>query len=501
MEEAMNLNGLGQNTVTQPVPQEQVLPNIAAETPVNNQPVAQQTQTVQQPQQAQVQPQQQTVQSNTQPQRTEPVQANNNLGFEDLDMIKELRDEEELQKKQRNESIFSSMEFGPLKKFLEDDDVTDISYSNGGQLWLKTLSKGVYRVEEPGINDALIEKIAFQCSNVMGKTFNMAHPFLDSESAELRMNFIHDSIARNGIAVVFRKTPAKIRLKKEKLIEDNYVSLSVHDFLIKAVQGHCNIIMCGETGSGKTEFLKYLASHTAENEKVVTIEDTLELHLDRIYPHRDIVAMKTNNIASYSDVLVTCMRQNPIWILLSEVRSAEAVTAVRNSISSGHFILSTIHADKAANIPYRLYSLLESNIDVEQFLNTIYRYIQLGVFLRGRFDPKQGKYVREIGEVTEFYVDDNNNCVSNTIYQKTIAGDITYKPISEHLLNYIEGQGIDISDIRASNGNLEKMQKYSDDGTDNETVENKTVENKTVAPVATAQPTPVTPPVAQTANV
>ena len=397
--------------------------------------------------------------------------ANNGTGFEDMDMIKELRAEEESARK--NDSIFSSMDFGPLKKYLDDDDVTDISYSNGGQLWLKTLSKGVYRVEEDGINDALIEKIAFQCSNVMGKTFNMAHPFLDSESAELRMNFIHDSIARNGIAVVFRKTPAKIRLEKDKLMKENYVSLSVHDFLIKAVQGHCNIIMCGETGSGKTEFLKYLASHTAENEKVVTVEDTLELHLDRIYPHRDIVAMKTNNIASYSDVLVTCMRQNPIWILLSEVRSAEAVTAVRNSISSGHFILSTIHADKASNIPYRLYSLLESNIDVEQFMNTIYRYIQLGVFLRGRFDPRQGRYVREIGEVTEFYVNDNNECVSNTIYQKTIRGDVTYKPISEHLLDYLEGQGIDMTDIRESNGDLEKAQSYSDehDENDNQTTE------------------------------
>jgi pilus assembly protein CpaF len=314
------------------------------------------------------------------------------------------------------------------------------------------------------------------------------------------MNFIHESIARNGIAVVFRKTPAKIRLKKEKLMEDNYVSLSVHDFLIKAVQGHCNIIMCGETGSGKTEFLKYLASHTFENEKVVTIEDTLELHLDRIYPHRDIVAMKTNNIASYSDVLVTCMRQNPIWILLSEVRSAEAVTAVRNSISSGHFILSTIHADKASNIPYRLYSLLESNIDVEQFLNTIYRYIQLGVFLRGRFDPKQGKYVREIGEVCEFYVDDDNNCVSNVIYQKTISGEVTYKPISEHLLQYIEGQGIDISDIRKSNGNLEKLQTY-DDELSAEAIEQKEepkeevkVEPVQVQPTPVVNPTPVVAP-------
>ena len=439
----MNLNGMGQLNKPQvpqnPVEQQPVQPEpkIENETPLEPTPV-----------------------ENT---NTEPLKANNDLGFEDLDMVQELRDEEEGQKRQRNESIFSSMEFGPLKKYLEDDDVTDISYSNGGQLWLKTLSKGVYRVEEPGVNDSLIEKIAFQCSNVMGKTFNMAHPFLDSESAELRMNFIHESIARNGIAVVFRKTPAKIRLKKEKLMEDNYVSLSVHDFLIKAVQGHCNIIMCGETGSGKTEFLKYLASHTFENEKIVTIEDTLELHLDRIYPHRDIVAMKTNNIASYSDVLVTCMRQNPIWILLSEVRSAEAVTAVRNSISSGHFILSTIHADKASNIPYRLYSLLESNIDVEQFLNTMYRYIQLGVYLRGRFDPVQSRFIREIGEVCEFYVDDDNNCVSNVIYQKTISGDVTYKPISEHLLQYIEGQGIDISDIRKSNGNLEKLQNYDDE--------------------------------------
>lgn len=348
----------------------------------------------------------------------------------------------------KSENLFSNMDFGPLKKYIDEDDITDISYSNGGQLWLKSLSKGVYRSDEQNINDALVEKIAFQCSNVMGKTFNMAHPFLDSESTELRMNFVHDSIARNGIAAVFRKTPARIRLQKEKLLDEKYITLSIHDFLIKAVQGHSNIIVAGETGSGKTELVKYLASHTAFNEKLITIEDTLELHLDRIFPQRDIVAMKTNNIASYSDVLVTCMRQNPKWILLSEVRSAEAVTAVRNSISSGHNILSTIHADKAENIPQRMYSLLESNIDVEQFLSMIYRYVHMGVYVRGRFDPSQGRFVREIGEVTEFYVDDNNNPIANTIYRKTVTGLETYNNISDHLLEYLEGQGIDITDLR-----------------------------------------------------
>lgn len=338
---------------------------------------------------------------------------------------------------------FSQVDFGPLKQFLEVDDVTDISYSNGGQVWIKTLSKGVLRVENTGIDNALMEKIAFQCANLMGKSFNMANPFLDAEGAEIRMNFIHDSIAKNGIAVLIRKTPAKIRLEKEKIINEDYIRRDIHDFLIKCVEGHCNILVSGETGSGKTEFVKYLAAHTKENEKIITIEDTLELHLDKIFPHRDIVAMKTNNIASYSDVLVTCMRQNPRWILLSEVRSAEAVMAVRNSISSGHNILSTIHADKAESIPSRLYSLLESNLDLEQFLRSIHRYVQLGVHIKGYYSTKYQRFHREVSEVTEFYVtSDTNEAKSHTIYKKTPDGKIVIHNPTKYLIGYLESQGV-----------------------------------------------------------
>ena len=343
-----------------------------------------------------------------------------------------------------NNTIFDQIDFGPLKEYLDNDDITDISYSNGGQIHLKTLTQGVIRVEKPGVDNALMEKLAFQCSNVMGKTFNMASPFLDAESAELRLNFVHDSIATNGIACVIRKTPAKIRLNKEKLLNENYISLPMHDFLFKCVEGHCNIIVSGETGSGKTELVKYLASHTKENEKIITIEDTLELHLDRIFPTRDIVAMKTNNIASYSDVLVTCMRQNPKWILLSEVRSAEAVMAVRNSISSGHNILSTIHADKAASIPMRMYSLLETNQDVSQFLSTIHRYVQIGVYVKGYMSKALGRFQREIMEVTEFYVDENNKPCTNIIYKKSIDGSFAMKNPTKYLLDYLSIQGVEL---------------------------------------------------------
>ena len=340
------------------------------------------------------------------------------------------------------DNIFEEMDFGLLQQYLDNDDVTDISYSNNGQLWLKTLSNGIFRVANHGIDNAFMEKLAFQCSNVMGKSFNAAHPFLDSESAELRMNFVHDSIARNGIAVLIRKTPAKIRLEKNKIIKEKYITEDIHDFLIKCVHGHCNIIVCGETGSGKTEFVKYLAANTLPDEKLITIEDTLELHLDRIFPQRDIVAMKTNNIASYTDVLVTCMRQNPKWILLSEVRSAEAVMAVRNSISSGHYILSTIHADKAASIPNRMYSLLETNQDIEQFLKSIYRYIQIGVYIRGYQDKNTKRFVREIAEVTEFYVTDDNEAKYNVLFKKTPTGQIIKHNPSKYLYEYLEAQGI-----------------------------------------------------------
>ena len=205
-------------------------------------------------------------------------------------------------------------------------------------------------------------------------------------------------------------------------------------------------MVAGETGSGKTEFVKYLASHTKTNEKIITIEDTLELHLDKIFPQRDIVAMKTNNVASYSDVLVTCMRQNPKWILLSEVRSAEAVSAVRNSISSGHNILSTIHADKASAIPYRLYSLMETDLDVHQFLTTIYRYIQLGVHIKAFYSKEYGKFHRELDEVSEFYVDDENVPKSRIIYQKIFGKPIMCKP-SAHLVEYLENQNIEVQSI------------------------------------------------------
>ena len=54
---------------------------------------------------------------------------------------------------------FTQVDFGPIQEYLNNDDITDISYSNGGQIWLKTLSKGVFRVENPAVNNSFMEKM------------------------------------------------------------------------------------------------------------------------------------------------------------------------------------------------------------------------------------------------------------------------------------------------------------------------------------------------------
>ena len=88
-----------------------------------------------------------------------------------------------------------------------------------------------------------------------------------------------------------------------------------------------------------------------------------------------------------------------------------------------------------------MYSLLETNQDIEQFLKSIYRYVQLGVYIRGYQDKVTKSFVREIAEVTEFYVTEDNEAKYNTLYKKTPDGKIYRKNPSKYLVEYLEAQG------------------------------------------------------------
>ena len=91
----------------------------------------------------------------------------------------------------------------------------------------------------------------------------------------------------------------------------------------------------------------------------------------------------------------------------------------------------------------RLYSLLESSQDIDQFVKGMHRYIQLGIHVKGFFSKKYNRFQREITQVVEFYVDDDaNEAKVNVLYSRDLAGNETYNNPTMHLIDYLASQGV-----------------------------------------------------------
>src|SRR5574344_68944 len=91
----------------------------------------------------------------------------------------------------------------------------------------------------------------------------------------------------------------------------------------------------------------------------------------------------------------------------------------------------------------RLYSLLESSKEIDQFIKGMHRYIQLGVHVKGFFSKKYNRFQREITQVVEFYVDDDaNEAKVNILYERDLVGNESYSNPTSHLIDYMAAQGV-----------------------------------------------------------
>ena len=104
------------------------------------------------------------------------------------------------------------------------------------------------------------------------------------------------------------------------------------------------------------------------------------------------------------------------------------------------------YADKASSIPLRMYSLLETSQEVDQFLNTIHRYVQIGIYVKGYYSKRLNRFQREIIEVCEFYVDDDNKACTNTIYKKSLDGHFVLHNPTKRLIDYMAIQNVMLPD-------------------------------------------------------
>ncbi len=325
-------------------------------------------------------------------------------------------------------------QFGPLWKYIEDPEVTDIDF-NGSQLWITDFGKGRYRAEEM-LTEQFISSFTHTIANCVNKQFNNANKVLEADTKDLRISIIHESVTASGRSICIRKSPALVRNTIQTMLDEGYCSNEILQLLINCVLAKMNFVFGGETGAGKTECAKFFMQFIPDNERVITVEDSFEIHYKQIHPDADAVELRVAPGFNYTDAIKTCLRQNPQWLMLSEARSVE-VTSLLEQWSTGTKGFTTIHLDDLRKLPDRMLNMMNDVNDAARMENRIYRYVHVGILLR-KTRGCDGRMQRYIDQLCFF----NREADKNSIYMIVEDGKTVSKELPEDIRKRMRQAGI-----------------------------------------------------------
>ena len=301
--------------------------------------------------------------------------------------------------------------FGPLWKYVSNHEITDIDY-NGKEIWLTNVYNERYQVNQQFVEEhmtpAFVEQFTQRIANVVSRQFNKRNPELEAETSDLRVTILHESVARSGRSISIRKTPPIIRITAESALQNQFCSKEIMALLINCVESHMNLTFCGMPGIGKTECIKFFSQYIPANERVITIEDTMEIRYGKTNPGKDCIEMKVSeDTFSYAEAIKSSLRLNPTWIMLSEARSKE-VKFLLESWSTGVRGMTTLHTDGVRNIPDRILNMLESRTDADRMENDIYQALDVGILIR-RKKREDGVVFRYIDQACFYLREEGRN--------------------------------------------------------------------------------------------
>lgn len=331
--------------------------------------------------------------------------------------------------------------FGPLWKYVLNPEITDIDY-NGKEIWVTNVYNERYQLNQQFVDENItpifIEQFTQRIANVVSRQFNKRNPELEAETSELRVTILHESVARSGRSISIRKTPPVIRITAQKAIQESFCTKEVLALLINCVQSHMNLTFCGMPGIGKTECIKFFSQYIPANERVITIEDTMEIRYSKTNPGKDCIEMKVSeDTFGYADAIKSSLRLNPKWIMLSEVRSKE-VKFLLESWSTGVRGMTTLHTDDVRNVPDRILNMLESRTDADRMENDVYQALDVGILVRKKLDENQitRRYIDQVC----FYLREKGE---NRIEMVVFDGQLVMKRLPEAVLRLMERAGIE----------------------------------------------------------
>lgn len=347
--------------------------------------------------------------------------------------------------------------YGEIDSLIQDDDLEEIMINGTGKpVFVYHRQYGMMKTnlifsDEKELID-LIDSIARQ----INRRIDQESPILDGRLLDgSRINATIRPVSADGPSLTIRKFK-KDPLTIIDLIKSKTISVELAAFLWLCFDGlgvkSANAIISGGTSSGKTTTLNALCSFINPKERIITIEDTLELQI----PHEHVIRMETRpaNVENkgeltMNDLVKNSLRQRPDRIIVGEVRADEAITLF-TALNTGHSGFGTLHSNDARETITRL---TNAPMSVPKIMIQAIDFI----IMQNRIYSPSGVSFRRISEVAEIAGIENGVVQLNKIFEWNPETDtIENVSVTSRTLSQIAAlSGKSLNDIRTEIENRE----------------------------------------------
>ena len=241
-----------------------------------------------------------------------------------------------------------------LEAVLEDPEVSELMINGPGNVWVERGGE-LEPIEAPALTAAALYRAAIHIARPLGLD-PATRPILDARLDDGSRVAICTPPASPHVAMTIRRFGGRA-FSAEDLVGQGALPEKVFLVARDALRSRRNILVSGGTGSGKTTLLNALIELLPEEERIVAIEDTLELRIDRTNCLRfEAGAVGTETPVSIRDLVRHALRHRPDHIVVGEVRGGEAADLLQ-ALNTGHGgSLTTVHANNASSALSRLAS-------------------------------------------------------------------------------------------------------------------------------------------------